>query len=642
MVEQDYFGWLTNPTHIDRLVPIARQIQQDLYAYDFSWRPEEDLFGRLMAELARRSRRKLLGQEWTPAWLGRLLAERCLDNLPDGEDPRIVDMCCGSGSILAEILKATKARFGFNDVAALQNVVTGFDIDPLAVSLSKTTWVVTLVDEIKAASAPIVIPIYHADSLFSVTPVTPLLPFFGESDTVPVSLDGTTINLPVALLHPERRELFDRIIDWAYDEALDAQAHGGADHLTEPGSARFIDGAAAASGITLSVELRQALIPSVFALARRMAELAVAGRNGIWAFILRNTYRPALLSGQFNGLVSNPPWLALSRLADNPYRCVFTGRAHIYGIRPPGQSFLHLELGTTHLLHAVDRYLSSGASVACLVPGTIFNGHHHELFRQRKFLNAARPIALEINEIWQVEHGTFKYPGAAIVGHKRTEPTCLPKTEVSGFLAGQGRLEATDFSIRAIGEKRTAWVLEKEGLPAAASAAVDIPRQGADLMPRTAVCIDILNETGSEFRVDTPIPGTPWAFTVKAAKELKGERFPGHVAPQFIYRMAQSENLLPFVLGAHCAPITIPVLRDGEGAWRICDETEIRRMGFIETARRFRAVNNKLKDVGKGPIPPRAHRRTVEIDKSGSGHGRLSYPRRSRRETYMCRLRSAH
>ena len=133
-----------------------------------------------------------------------------------------------------------------------------------------------------------------------------------------------------------------------------------------------------------------------------MAELAVAGRNGIWAFILRNTYRPGLLSGQFNGLVSNPPWLALSRLADNPYRGVLTGRAHIYGIRPAGQSFLHLELGTTHLLHAVDRYLSCGAVVACLVPGTVLNGHHHELFRQRKFLNAPRPVALEIKEVWQV------------------------------------------------------------------------------------------------------------------------------------------------------------------------------------------------------------------------------------------------
>ena len=133
MVEQDFFGWSVQQGYIDRLVPIAREIQRDLYAYDFARRHEEDLFGRLMAELARRSQRKLLGQEWTPSWLARLLAERCLDNLPTGEAPRIIDMCCGSGSILAEVLKAAKDKFGFKDISALHDVATGFDIDPLAV-----------------------------------------------------------------------------------------------------------------------------------------------------------------------------------------------------------------------------------------------------------------------------------------------------------------------------------------------------------------------------------------------------------------------------------------------------------------------------------------------------------------------------
>ncbi len=600
MVEQDYFGWLTNPAHFHRLLPIARHIQQDLYVYDFSWRPEEDLFGRLMAQLAGRSQRKLLGQEWTPTWLSHLLAERCIDNLPDGKDPRIVDMCCGSGSILAEVLKVARARCGLDGIAALQDVATGFDIDPLAVSLSKTTWVVTLVDEIRSASAPIFIPIYHADSLFSVTPVTPRLPFFGESDSVPIALDGTTINLPAALVRPEHRKLFDQIIDWAYDEALHARALGSEDRLTEQETAHFIHEAAAASAITLSTELSEALPPPVFALARRMAELAVAGRNGIWAFILRNTYRPGLLTGQFNGLASNPPWLTLSGLADNPYRRVLTDRADSYGIRPPGSSFLHLELGTTHLLHAVDRYLSPDASVACLVPGTVFNGHHHELFRQRKFLNAGRPVALEIKEVWQVADGTFKYPGAVITGHKRATPADIAKTGIRGFVAGQDDLEETDFSSRSIGRNRTAWALTVEGSVVTATAGVDRPQQGADLMPRTAVCIYILNETGPECRIDTPVPGTPWAFTTAGVKELREERFPGYVAPQFIYHMAQSKNLLPFVFGPHCAPIAIPALKDDGGAWRIYEETEIRRMGFGETARRFRAVNKRLRDVGRG------------------------------------------
>ncbi|MDE0032466.1 MAG: N-6 DNA methylase [Deltaproteobacteria bacterium] len=600
VVEQDYFGWLVNASHLGQLVPIARQIQQDLYAYDFSWRPETDLFGRLMAQLARRSQRKLLGQEWTPGWLGRHLALRCLDNLPEEEEPRIVDMCCGSGSILAEVLKAVKDRFGFTDIAVLHNVATGFDIDPLAVSLAKTTWVVTLADEIKAATSPIVIPIYHADSLFSVTPITPRLPDFGESETIPISLDGIKIDLPDALIQPECRELFDRIIDWAYDETLDAQANGCADHLTEQGTARFLDGAAAALGISLSAELKKTLVPAVFALVHRMAELALAGRNGIWAFILRNTYRPGLLAGRFNGLVSNPPWLAMSSLGDNPYREVLTGRAKLYGIRPPGQSFLHLELGTTHLLHAVDRYLAPDAAVACLIPGTLFNGHHHELFRRREFLTAARPIALDISEMWQVEHGTFKYPGAAVIGHKRASTDKLAETAIAGFLARWDGLEATEFSVRAIVNKRTAWVLEQEGVPVASSTATVMPQQGADLMPRTAVCIEIVNEAGVEYRVDTPSRGTLYGFTIKEAKELKDERFPGYVAPCFVYRMAQSANLLPFVLGEHCAPIAIPAVRDDHGAWRILDEAHIRGMGLTETARRFRTINDKLEQVGQG------------------------------------------
>jgi len=600
MVERDYFGWLTEPKYIDRLVSVAREIQRDLYAYDFSTRPEEDLFGRLMEQLARRSQRQLLGQEWTPSWLARLLAERCVDNIAVGEPPRIVDMCCGSGSIIAEVLKAVRRRLEPTDLATLHEVITGFDIDPLAVSLSKTTWVVTLAAEIRAATAPITIPVYHADSLFAVTPGLAALPLIGAAEPIPVSLDGTTVLLPHALVQPVYRDLFDRIVDWAYDEALEAQRKGHAASISTEEAEKFVSGAAGALRVCLASDLKGPLVVAVRLLASRMIELALTERNGIWAFILRNTYRPALLSGQFNGLVSNPPWLALSALGDNPYKDALTARAKLYGIRPAGQSFLHLELGTTHLLHAVDRYLQSGASVACLVPGTIFNGHHHEPLRRREFLNSTRGVALEITEAWQVAPGTFKYPGAVIIGIKRGATSGLRDRPILGFLALPTGTEKVDFSLRAIGTERTAWVLEKAGFPVASEGMGEKPQQGADLMPRTALCVDVLSDSGAEYRVDTPHKDSPWAFTVKAAKELRGERFPGHVAPRFIFRMAQSENLLPFVLGTHRAPIALPAERTPSEGWRIYDEAEIRRQGFIETARRFQAINAKLTKIGQG------------------------------------------
>ncbi|XOZ32173.1 N-6 DNA methylase [Halomonadaceae bacterium KBTZ08] len=601
LVEKDYFGWVSEPAHVCGFLQVAREIQRDLYAYDFGRQLEDDLFGRLMAQLARRSQRKLLGQEWTPAWLARHLAERCLDDLPAGEAPKIVDMCCGSGAILAEVIKAVKARYGYDDIGHLGDVVAGFDIDPLAVALAKTTWVIALANEINSATGPVTIPVYHADSLFAVTPVSASLPMLSESEAINITLDRKTIQLPIGLVQPEYRELFDRLIDWAYDEAQQT----GVAPATALDARATLTTAAAASQVTLSDELKEASAEALLALALRMKELAAAGRNGIWAFILRNTYRPGLLAGQFNGLVSNPPWLAMSALADNPYREMLSRRAALYGIKPSGQSFLHLELGTTHLLHAVDRYLKPGAAVACLVPGTILNGTHHEQFRQCGYLSSDRPVAFSVTEIWQIAPGTFKYPGAAVIGRKEGKVDEAYSSVTAGMVVREGEVHSVDFAVRNIGRARSAWVLESGGMPAVAGGGEDVSRQGADIMPRSAVCIEILNDTGQEYRVDTPQLGTSWGFTVKQSKELKGERFPGYVAPQFIHRIAQSENLLPFVFGPHRAPVAIPACRETDGAWRIYEPVEIHRLGFTRTARRFSEIDNKLAQTSNNMLASR-------------------------------------
>src|SRR5690606_22383318 len=91
------------------------------------------------------------------------------------------------------------------------------------------------------------------------------------------------------------------------------------------------------------------------ALTQKIHALHREGLNGIWAFILRNNYRPSLVAGQFNGLVSNPPWLALSKIADNPYKGTLKTIAAHMRIKPEGASFLHLEMATIFLLKSVER-----------------------------------------------------------------------------------------------------------------------------------------------------------------------------------------------------------------------------------------------------------------------------------------------
>ena len=590
LVERDYFGWVTSPDHIGDFLPIARAIQRDLYAYDFSWRPEQDLFGRLMTQLARRSQRKLLGQEWTPTWLARHLADHVISEIPDGEAPQIVDMCCGSGAMLAEVINSARENAHLSGIENLRGVATGFDIDPLAVAFAKTTWVLALAEEIQTAADPVTIPVYHADSLFAVTPVSASLPMIGEDETIDITLDGEKLSLPAALVQPDHRELFDHLIDWAYDEALDLESAT----PTATDADQVLATNAANLQINLTPELRKGVSASILQLATRMKELAAAGRNGIWAFILRNTYRPGLLAGQFNGLVSTPPWLAMSALADNPYRAVLKQRANLYGITPSGSSFLHLELGTTHLLHAVDRYLQPGAAVACLLPGTLLNGMHHQQFRQRAYLTADRPVSFLLNEVWQIAPGTFKYPSVALIGEKAATPAAADCHVQTGAVASSEGVEDADLSVRELSDMRTAWLLEKGGKPAIAQGGQQSAKQGADLMPRRAVCIEIRNNAGSEYRVDTPAAGDQWEFTIKQAKELKEESFPGLAAPDFIYDMAQSENLLPFTLGGHRAPIALPAMRNAQGQWQFYNPAEVRRMGFRHTAKRFADINGKL------------------------------------------------
>lgn len=589
VVEQDYFGWLWRYPHLDRVLPVAREIQRDLYAYDFSRITEEDLFGRLMAQLARRTQRKLLGQEWTPQWIAKKLAEKCLELLPAGEAPRLIDMCCGSGSILSEAIKAVRAVRPDLPFADLCAAATGFDIDPLAVLLAKTTWVVTLADEVRGSADPVTIPVYHADSLFAVTPVTRELPLPGETGDVIVELDGDQVVLPASLIGPELRPLFDGIVDWAYDEARGAQEAGNADALTQDRAADLVENLIDQHELTVGQDLTKLLEQGVFALAKRMADLAVDGRNGIWAFILRNTYRPGLLAGQFNGLVSNPPWLAMSQLAENPYKEQLSARALAYGVKPGGAAHLHLELATTHLLHAVDRYLKPGAAVACLVPGTIFNGQHHAKFRDSAYLEADRPVPFELREIWGVAPGTFKVRAAVVVGVKRRACRDVSRSDPHGALVATDGVHATPLEIRRLG-RRTAWVLG--GSTSTVGAGTDeVPPQGADLMPRSAVCVEVLDRRGREWRVRTPRRGDASHFAVKSAKKLQNKVFQGSVAPAFIHSMVQSLNLLPFMLDGNFVDIAIPARRNNEGQWEIMDAAAIRTAGFTRTARRLQRIN---------------------------------------------------
>lgn len=91
LVDYDYFGWLNNSPYVEQIVGSVVELQHRLVAYDFSRVGETDIFGRLLAQLANKEHRLMLGQEFTPHWVAQDIVEYNMDLLT-GNSPRIVDI----------------------------------------------------------------------------------------------------------------------------------------------------------------------------------------------------------------------------------------------------------------------------------------------------------------------------------------------------------------------------------------------------------------------------------------------------------------------------------------------------------------------------------------------------------------------
>ena len=580
LVEYDYFGWLNVGSRAAELLPIARAMQEDLRAYNFTSNPAEDLFGEMMAQLAYRSQRLLLGQEWTPTWLAARIVEKVFSMIPAEDEPRLVDMCCGSGAMIVEAVKLAKGRLaerGELDVPGaavrLSQVITGFDIDPLAVMLSKIGWTLAAREALGSldGSSRLTIPVYQADSLFATTPLSKNVDQELGHEVHTLRLAEQSASLPSFLVSPKFRALFDALLERGYALAMES-AKLAPSSIAVSHFEALAQAACEETGAELDASERARVVDFLRQLVHALDILQRDGRNGIWAFILRNSYRPGLLAGQFNGVVTNPPWLALSRIADNPYKAVLREKAEAFAIKPPGSSHLHIELATIFLLHAIDRYLWSDAPFGCVLPDTVLTGHHHNPFRLSEFLKAPRPVNLHVKEIWRVGTGAFKNEAIVLFGNK----TCAPALEpIPGKLATSQSLEARTF--RAIKQgNRIAW----SDNPAAISGGGFFNpanfRQGADIMPRTLVFHDAQISTGSgrtaRWRLG-PINRvtSPLGYLVDDAKQFRDFRLTaGSIPDRFMFNVLLSKHLSPFEISVPAKGL-LPIEKNVDGEWSPCD-----------------------------------------------------------------------
>ena len=469
--------------------------------------------------------------------------------------------------------------------AKIISCITGFDIDPLAVILARINWLMVAKPFISiTGSDKITIPIYNADSLFAVTPVSTNE---DADDFYSLSLLDEQVNLPKGLLLPTNKSLFEKILDIGYSSII---------QLSEIPEKDFYLNTLNTIQTQLSISLLDEDKALILAFMQEyysaIFRLHSQGKNGIWNFLLLNSFRPALVENSFNGLVSNPPWLTLSRIADNPYKEFLQNLAQDLNIRPSGSSFLHIELATIFLLSSIDRYLTENAKIGCILPGTVLSGDHHHPFRHKEYDNAE--IEFKISEIWDLDKVIFNNRGVTIFGNKSEGDNSRPIPY--HFESQNQQVEESQLYYSTL-DSKSAWTQYNINRTSENSYASNFT-QGADIMPRSLYFHEILNyDPTSNATHVLPInkQTSAHAYLLKDSKKFSDFRVePCEVETSTLYLVMISNALLPFHITN--PPLAILPIEKHEGTWRSILATSLVTMsaGF----QRF--VNRASAKYGEG------------------------------------------
>jgi hypothetical protein len=327
-----------------------------------------------------------------------------------------------------------------------------------------------------------------------------------------------------------------------------------------------------------------------------LAKLVRARKNSIWAFIVRNSYRPAMLRGHFDLIVGNPPWLSYRYIADSEYQAEVKERAvKRYAIAPKSQKlFTQMELATVFLAHSLAWFGKPGTQIGFVMPRSILSADQHANLRTRKY-NAP----LKLREYWDLKdvHELFRVPACVLFGENQPHPgnsseilsaqewkgelprKDLPWDEAQAFLTYVKKPSRVIY----LGE-RTAFSTSKgRTVPNVSSPYAAKFRDGATIYPRNFYFVTVHGLEGK------PDPSRLYHVETdpEQAEDSKPPyddvRLTGKAEGTFIYCSPLSKHVLPFTM-LQPPPVILPILRH-DGVIQLLDSESLRRQGYREFAK---------------------------------------------------------
>jgi len=603
-VERDFFSWVTEQPWIEQLLPLSKQIFHSLRCYDFTGAADENVLRLIFEELMPSERVDIFGQRSTPENLALKIISYIFDQFD--HIPKYLDPACGSGTFINSAIinirsKLIAKQIDENDqLQTIMKSVVGIDIDPIAVIASKAIWTLSNSDLLMYSDGPIHIPIYNADSLF--------IPEYDREvgpDTITIQFDECSISFPSVIIN--NAASFDKIINWGHRKAKEiaekAEIMRTPIVLSSPNIVeRALDSIMNGMDSEL-VEKKNVLAISLSQFINELAKRIFEKRNGIWAFIIQNSYRPSLLAGNFDVIATNPPWLAMSHIPDVPYRNQLNEKADLLKILPGGQSFLHTDISTVFSLHTAIHFMSGDGLAAFILPRALFNGDHHHRFRIQDFKT---DFPIKLLEVWDFndvdwlcppDEKPFKVPACLVFMKKTTVDPTVNNTIPSRFWSKiddeLDEVRQGNICLRTYDEK-SAWVDEDTNIPIikVRNHYPDRFSQGADLFPRVGLFIDITSPSISRRRV-VGIRTSQIETQNPKNKILKGRTFSGHASIRYLFTTVTSNVVLPFLILEEQLPTIVLPIQCEDGEISLMTNENLIDSGDDETADWFSRISHE-------------------------------------------------
>lgn len=631
-LEEDFFSWLARKDAKDDGMEIARKLLSLLQNYNLKELSEDVLKG-LYQELVDPKTRHDLGEYYTPDWLAHRMIQNVLKQKPEGS---LLDPACGSGTFLYLAIREKRDYMGdsVNTLKDILSSIVGVDIHPLAVIIAKTNYLLALGNLLKKRKGKISIPIYLANTIRPPErEVQPTL--WMPIPSYRVDVGGTPIYLPEELIYEP--SLYDEAIDAAKEYAV----QNAGKQITQEEFLNFLKARHAA------LAEKDAIAKALFYIAETLKTFIDADRDTIWAFMLKNIYKPLFLKGKFDIVVGNPPWLSYRYVEQIDYQKFLKEQiTQTYGLLSgKGELITHLELGTLFFIRTADLYLKDSGTIAFVLPRSIFTADQHDTLRKGIF----KEVRLAFKESWDLEDvkPLFNVPSCVLFAQKENSISTaypVPGQKFSGELRRKNAslseaeesltVEDVKFSLHKKG-KRSFWSTQESVTEEKASHYRKFFHQGATIFPRASWFVEVKI---SPLGFDPSLP--PLETSERAKKEAKdaykGLVIKGNVEDRFLYATLLSTDLLPF---GHLdyRLVVLPIEPFGSG-YRLIKSDEARRRGFLNLARWLEKVQEEWegrrgRKVQQMNIYERLDRVHGLTSQNRQAKYRVVYPKSA---TYLC------